>query len=55
MGTVMIDVLDARTKRLVWRGWARDNMSGVIDDQDRLRRAVHDAVAEMMKRFPKPL
>ena len=53
MGTLMIDVLDARTRKLIWRAWARDNMSGVIDDQQRLRRAVTDAVAEMMKRFPK--
>jgi len=55
MGTLMIDVLDARTKKLIWRAWARDNMSGVIDDQQRLRRAVTDAVAEMMRRFPKTL
>lgn len=32
MGTLMIDVIDARTNTLVWRGWARDNLSGVIDD-----------------------
>jgi hypothetical protein len=30
-------------------------MSGVIDDQQLLQRAVTDAVAEMMKLFPKHL
>lgn len=50
--TLMIDVIDARTNTLVWRAWSRDDMSGVIDDQQRLRRAVNDAVDEMMKLFP---
>jgi hypothetical protein len=51
-GTLMIDVVDARTKRLVWRAWAQDNLSGVIDDQDRLRARVEQAVALMMTRWP---
>ena len=55
LGTLMIDVVDARSNRLVWRAWSRDSVSGVIDHQDRLRQAVVDAVAEMMKAFPKPL
>ena len=52
MDTLMIDVIDARSQKLLWRAWARDNLSGVIDDQQRMRRMVVDAVAEMMKRFP---
>ena len=55
LSTLMIDVVDARTKKLVWRAWSRDDMSGEIDDQQRLRRAVTDAVVEMMKLFPKQL
>jgi hypothetical protein len=55
IGTLMIDVVDARTKKLVWRAWSRDDMSGVIDDQPLLQRAVTDAVVEMMKMFPKHL
>jgi hypothetical protein len=54
MGTLLIDVVDAHSKKLLWRGWARENFSGVIDDQQRLRRTVVGSVAEMMKRFPKP-
>ncbi|HEY1304267.1 MAG TPA: DUF4136 domain-containing protein [Vicinamibacterales bacterium] len=50
--TLMIDVIDARSQKLIWRAWARDNISGVIDDQARLRQVVVEAVAEMMKRFP---
>jgi uncharacterized protein DUF4136 len=55
ISTLMIDVVDARTKKLVWRAWSRDDMSGVIDHQQLLQRAVTDAVAEMMKLFPKHL
>lgn len=50
--TLLIDAIDARSQKLIWRAWARDNLSGVIDDQQRLQRSVVDAVAEMMKRFP---
>jgi hypothetical protein len=52
ISTLMIDFVDARTNKLLWRAWSRDDMSGVIDDQQRLRRAVTDAVADMMKLFP---
>jgi uncharacterized protein DUF4136 len=53
--TLMIDLVDARTNKLVWRAWARDDMSAAIDDQQRLRRVVTEAVADMMKRLPKHL
>ena len=52
ISTLMIDVVDARTNTLLWRAWSRDDMSAAIDDQQRLRRAVTDAVADMMKLFP---
>jgi uncharacterized protein DUF4136 len=55
ISTLMIDVVDARTNTLVWRAWSRDDMSGTIDDQQRLQRAVTEAVVEMMKLFPKHL
>ena len=54
IGTLLIDVVDARSKKLVWRAWARENYSGVIDTQERLRLTVLDAIAAMMRRFPKP-
>ena len=53
MGTLLIDVVDARSQRLVWRGWARESYAGVIDNQERLRLAVAGAITDLMKRFPK--
>jgi Domain of unknown function (DUF4136) len=34
-GTLVLDLVDARTNRVVWRSWAQQNLAGVIDNQDR--------------------
>ena len=54
-GTLVIDVVDTRTNRVVWRGWAQDSVDGVIDNQDRLARQIDKAVTRMMERFPRSL
>jgi len=52
-GTLVIDLVDRRTNKVVWRGWARDTMDGVIDDQERLERQVDDGVGRMMRLLPR--
>jgi hypothetical protein len=52
-GTLILDVVDARTDRLIWRGWAQDTMTGVIDDQRRLERQVDEGVTKMMRLLPR--
>ena len=54
-GTIVLDVVDTHTNRVVWRGWAQDNIDGVIDRQDLLRKVVNTAVARMMEMFPRHL
>jgi hypothetical protein len=54
-GTLVLDVIDARTDRLVWRGWARDSIEDVLGDRDRLERMIDDAVARMLQRLPRDL
>jgi hypothetical protein len=51
-GTLVLDVVDARTKRVIWRGWAQDSVEGIIDDQARLERQVDKAVTRIFERFP---
>jgi hypothetical protein len=51
-GTLILDFVDARAGRLVWRGWAQDAFEGVVDDQDRLDRKVDEAIDRIMRRFP---
>lgn len=52
-GTLVIDIVDARTSKVVWRGWAQDAMEGVIDDQQRLERQVDEGVGKMMRLLPR--
>jgi hypothetical protein len=52
-GTLVIDVIDRKTSRMVWRGWAQGDMDGVIDDQQRLKKKVDEEVAQMMLRLPR--
>ncbi|MNC86612.1 hypothetical protein D3C83_22840 [compost metagenome] len=52
-GTLVIDLVDARTNRLVWRGWATAAIDGVVADQARLERRVHDAVERILDRLPR--
>lgn len=52
-GTLVIDVVDARTKKVVWRGWAQDTMNGVIDNQERLEEQVEESVTKMMMLLPR--
>ena len=54
-GTIVIDLVDARTQRLVWRGWAEGNIDGVVDDQARMEKQVDDAVGRIMERLPREL
>ncbi len=51
-GTIIVDVIDARTNRLVWRGWAQDSVDAALEDRDRLVRMVDDGVARMFATFP---
>lgn len=54
-GTLVLDVLDARTNRLLWRGWAQDAVKGMLNNQDTMARQINEAVARMFAEFPKPL
>lgn len=51
-GTLVVDIVDARTKKVIWRGWAQDSLEGVIDNPDRMGKKIHEAVARMMEQFP---
>lgn len=54
-GTLVLDVVDARTNRVVWRGWAQASLEGVIDNQERMARMINEAVTRMLERFPRAL
>jgi hypothetical protein len=53
--SIVLDVVDARTNRLIWRGWAQNATAGSLDRPERLERRIRDAVARMFTRFPRTL
>jgi hypothetical protein len=52
-GTLVLDIVDARTNRVIWRGWAQDSVEGVLDNQDRMARKINEGVTRMLARLPR--
>jgi Domain of unknown function (DUF4136) len=48
IGTLVVDLVNPKTKELVWRGTASDQVSGSGEDQGKIQ----DAVAALFKNFP---
>jgi hypothetical protein len=51
-GTIIVDVVDRKTSKVIWRGWAQEAMNGIIDNQDRLEKQVNEGVTRMMLLLP---
>ena len=51
-GTLVLDVVDARTNSVIWRGWAQHNVAGVLGDRDKMARKIDEAVRRMLERLP---
>jgi len=51
-GTLVLDFIDPRTNKLVWRGWAQNSVEDMIRNQDRMAKTIDQAVAEMLRRLP---
>jgi hypothetical protein len=51
-GTLLLDLVDARTNTLIWRGWAERSLDGVIDNQEWLNQAIDRAVSSIFGRLP---
>ena len=53
--TLVLDIVDARTKTLIWRGWAQNNVDEMLNNPGRMAKTVEDAVARMLLRLPPSL
>jgi hypothetical protein len=49
VGTLVVDIFDARTKQLIWRGSAEKTLSGKPEKNDK---KLEDSVQSMFKHFP---
>lgn len=52
-GTIVIDLIDARTRRLVWRGWEEGSIDGIIDNQAWMEKRVDQSVARIIEQLPR--
>jgi len=54
-GTLVLDIVEARTNRVIWRGWAQDSVEDMLDNRDRMARKINEAVTRMLARLPSKL
>lgn len=52
-GTLTIDLVDTKTKRLAWRGWAEGTVNGVIDNQAWMEKQIDEAVTKIVESIPR--
>jgi hypothetical protein len=48
-----IDVMDRRTGRLAWRGWAECSFEGVIENQAWMEATIDQAVDRILAQLPR--
>lgn len=51
-GTIVLDFVDARTQKVIWRGWAQDAVAGMLDNDDTMAAKIHEAATRMIARLP---
>jgi hypothetical protein len=51
-GTLLLDVVDTRSKALIWRGWAERSLDGIVDNQDAMNQVIDRAVSAIFARLP---
>jgi hypothetical protein len=50
-GTLSLDIMDSTTNRTVWRGWSRQSVDGLIDNQEWMEQYISKSVEKMMEGF----
>jgi hypothetical protein len=50
--TLVLDIVDAHTNRVIWRGWAQDDVGDMLDNTDRMERKINQAVTKMLAQLP---
>lgn len=53
-GTILVDLADAETRDLIWRGWAQFDIGRALSDPDLMVEAINEAIAKMFEEFPPP-
>lgn len=53
-GTLLVDIADAETREVVWRGWAQFDISAALEDPEVMSERIDAAVEKMFESFPVP-
>jgi hypothetical protein len=51
-GTLVLDIVDAQTNRLIWRGWAQNSVADMLEDRAVMAKTIDQAVTRMLLRLP---
>lgn len=51
-GTLLIDLMDSRTNKLLWRGWVERGFDNAIDNQNLMEARVDEAVRKIFEKLP---
>lgn len=51
-GTILVDIADAETRVLIWRGWAQFDIGRALTNPDVMDHAIQEAVRRMFEDFP---
>lgn len=52
-GVLVIELVDPGTNQMLWRGWARCAIDGLVADQERVERRIDEAVARILAELPR--
>jgi len=51
-GTLLVDIAEAESMRVIWRGWAQRDIEAALADRDEMDRQIGEAVTQMFLEFP---
>ena len=54
-GTLTLDLVDARTNTLIWRGWSERSLGGVVNNQDIFEKQIDQAIVRIVQMVPRVL
>lgn len=52
-GTILLDIADAKVKRILWRGWAQTDVGGLLEHPREMEKRIRDGMRRMIKDFPR--
>jgi hypothetical protein len=53
-GTFFVDIADALTREIIWRGWAQLDLSSGMEHPSIMRENIDEAIATIFESFPVP-